>query len=379
VVDRRVALLAGGAFVVATDATLVVGLLQQIARTLSVSPAAAGQAVTVYAAAYALAAPVVIRAARRARPGRLLAGTLGLFALANAATGAAISLVILLAARFMAGASAGVFMACAAAAAGGSVPARRRGRALATVVAGASLATALGVPLGTFAGAIAGWRAVFFGLAAATALAATASWHSPYLASAARSAGREGPRGRVLVILAATLLWATGSFTCFTYIGVVLRHTAAVGPKSLAAFLLLFGTAGLAGAAVSGWLTDRKGPVLALSCGLTMTALSLAGLGLTATLAARPALAFSIVAIISYGLGTWAVTPPQQQRLLAEGDDRLLLSLNASALYLGVALGGLTGGITLALSHSISAVCWAAASIELAALALVASRRHART
>jgi hypothetical protein len=53
------------------------------------------------------------------------------------------------------------------------------------------------------------------------------------------------------------------------------------------------------------------------------------------------------------------------------------LSLNASALCLGVALGGATKGMALALSHGISAVCWAAASIEMAALALLALQQPA--
>jgi predicted MFS family arabinose efflux permease len=179
--------------------------------------------------------------------------------------------------------------------------------------------------------------------------------------------------------LAVTFVWAAGSFTCFSYISAVLRRTAAVGPTGLAAFLLVFGIAGLAGAAVSGWLTDRRGPRAALAGGLGLAALSLAGLGLTATLSARPQVTATIAAITGYGLGTWAISPPQQQRLLATGgDDRFLLSLNASALYLGVALGGATGGITLALSHSVSAVCWAAASLEMAALAFVAFQGQAR-
>jgi predicted MFS family arabinose efflux permease len=84
-----------------------------------------------------------------------------------------------------------------------------------------------------------------------------------------------------------------------------------------------------------------------------------------------------VAAIAGYGLGTWAITPPQQQRLLrAGGDDQFLISLNASALYAGVGLGGAVGGVTLALSHSITAVCLTAAGIELAALAVtVACRR----
>jgi predicted MFS family arabinose efflux permease len=105
---------------------------------------------------------------------------------------------------------------------------------------------------------------------------------------------------------------------------------------------------------------------------LALTAASIGGFGLLATFPLGPAaVAASAAAIMVYGLGTWAVTPPQQQRLLAHGGGRVLLSLNASALYAGVALGGIIGGVTLSLSRSIAAVCWTAAVIEVTALAVV--------
>jgi len=253
------------------------------------------------------------------------------------------------------------------------------------VIVGASSAgTALGVPLGTFAGGAIGWRPAFFGIAALAALAALATGClCPQQESRPAPASMAISRGTVLLTLAITLLWATGSFTFFTYIGVILHQTASAGASALAGFLLAFGVAGLGGAAAGGWLADRTGPLPPLAGGLTLTALSLAGLGLIPALAAgRTAVAASVAAIASYGFGTWAITPPQQQRLLSTGgNDRLLLSLNASALYAGVGLGGAIGGMTLALSRSATAVCWTAAGIELAALALAgraASRKDAR-
>jgi hypothetical protein len=111
VTGRRVALLALAAFVVASDATLVAALLRQIASTLSASPA--GQAVTVYAAGYAVGAPL-IRLVRRARQQRLLTGALGVLAAANAATAAAPSLAAVLGARIAAAGCGGAFMATAA-------------------------------------------------------------------------------------------------------------------------------------------------------------------------------------------------------------------------------------------------------------------------
>jgi DHA1 family inner membrane transport protein len=372
--ERRIALLAMAAFVVASDGTLVAALLREIASTFSASPAVAGQAVTVYAAGYALGAPLIIRTARRAPQRRLTPGALGVFAVANAATAAAPSLAALLGARIAAGACGGVFAAAAAAAAAGSVAPNHRGRALAVVVGGSSAGTAFGVPLGTVAGGVIGWRPAFFGITALAVLTAAATaFFPPQRDSRPAPAPVAIPRGTVALTLGTTLLWATGSFTFFTYVGVILHQTASVGASGRAGFLLVFGIAGLAGAAAAGWLADRTGPLPALAGGLTLTAASLAGLGLIAALAAGPtAVVASIAAIAGYGFGTWAITPPQQQRLLSTGgNDRFLLSLNASTLYAGVGLGGAIGGMTLALSRSAAAVCWAAAGIELAALALV--------
>jgi DHA1 family inner membrane transport protein len=379
VTGRRVALLALAAFVVASDATLVAALLRQIGSTLSASTSAAGQAVTAYAAGYALGAPLIIRAARRARQGRLLAGSLGVFALANAATAAAPSLAALLGARIAAGACGGTFMAAASTAAAGSAAPGHRGRALAVIVGGSSAGAAFGVPLGTFAGGAIGWRPAFFGITAATALATVAAvCLSPHRGSRPAPASAALPRGAALATLATTLLWATGSFTFFTYVGVILHQTASAGASGLAGFLLLFGVMGLAGAAAAGWLADKTGPLPPLAGGLTLTALSLAGLGVTAAaLNGLAAVIASGAAIACYGFGTWAITPPQQQRLLSTGtDERFLLSLNASALYAGVGLGGTIGGLTLALSHSTAAVCWTAAGIELAALTLTGWTAH---
>jgi predicted MFS family arabinose efflux permease len=59
---------------------------------------------------------------------------------------------------------------------------------------------------------------------------------------------------------------------------------------------------------------------------------------------------------------------PQQARLVAIGSDRapLMLSLNASAIYLGVAIGSAIGGASL------MAGGWAAAAIAATLVAMLA-------
>lgn len=53
---------------------------------------------------------------------------------------------------------------------------------------------------------------------------------------------------------------------------------------------------------------------------------------------------------------------PPQRLLAVGGDDRFLVAL--SALYLGIALGCAAEGLTLTLSHNVSAVCWVAAAVR---------------
>jgi DHA1 family inner membrane transport protein len=382
VVERRLLLLAAGAFVVASDGTLVVGLLRQIARELSASPAATGQAVTVFAAVYAIATPLVVRAARPVGRERLLIVSLAFFAVANAGTGASPSLPALLAVRVLAAMAAGVFMVTAATLAADIGSPDHRGRRLAAVVGGASAGTALGVPLGTFLSSALGWRAIFYGIAVLSVpivIGSAITLRPVQERSMAPARAALGGRAALLTLVT-TMLWASGSFMFFTYIAVVLSHTAAVGATGLAGFLLLFGTAGISGAMAAGSLTDTKGPFVPLVAALALITAALTTLAVVAAAADRTSLSAMIasaLALSAYGVGTWAVTPPQQHRLLnVRGDERLLLALNGSALYAGVATGSALGGIILATTGTV-ALCLSAAGIELLALASIAAARRA--
>jgi len=378
--NRNLALLALGSFVVAADGTVLVGLLRDVAHDLSVSVGAAGQAVSVFGGVYALAGPLLFLLLRRVSEKWLLVGALAFFAASNVATGAATNLPGLLGARALAAASAAVFVPTAAATAAAAVGREQYGRALAAVVSGAAAGTAVGVPAGTFIGAWAGWRAAFYTLAAiavivtlALAVLLPVTERRPFLRQPASLPDRQS-----LAILSITGLWALGSFTFFTYVSVFLVHTAGVGGAGIGLFLLLVGLCGVAGARLAGRLTDVKGARTTLVGALATIALSLAGLGLLAAHPGSDALgiAGSAILLALYGGGTWAVSPPQQRRLLASSNDqRLLLSLNASALYAGVAGGGVIGGLILSFGGTPSAVCLVAAALEAAALSFLVRRR----
>ncbi|HEU0193545.1 MAG TPA: MFS transporter [Gaiellales bacterium] len=373
---RRIALLSAGAFVVGVDGTLLIGLLRPVGADLGVSVPVAGQAVSAFALSYALVAPLLIRAAGRLPMPIMVSGSLAVFAAANLGCAAATSFPFFTGLRVAAGAAAGVFMPTAALAASSALPAALRGRALALVIGGSSLAAALGVPAGVAVGTAFGWRAAFAALAIislavalllAVVLRRPAVRPPPGQARPGESARRSAP------VLLVTLLWSTGSFTFFTYLAPVLERSARAGGFGIALYLSLFGLAGVVGAWLSGRSTDRRGPLPTLIVALTATSAALAGMAAVthAHLAGAAGGAATAGALIAYGLATWSVMPAQQHRLItvAAGRERLALSLNASALYAGVALGGGLGAVILHRA-GVATVPAAAALIELAAAAV---------
>ena len=155
-------------FIAILTETLPAGLLPQIGGGLGVANVLAGQLVTAYAAG-SLAAAIPLTAATqgwRRRP-VLLAATVGLF-LFNTVTAISSNYPLTLAARFLAGVSAGLAWGMIAGYARRMVTGPLQGRALALAMVGTPVALSLGVPAGTFVGGLLGWRSAFLIMSALT-------------------------------------------------------------------------------------------------------------------------------------------------------------------------------------------------------------------
>ena len=145
----RTLVLALGTFAVGTDAFVLAGFLPDVAASLHTSTARAGQAVTVFAAAYAIASPLVATLTARLPRRALLVAALAVLAIANAASALAPNLPLLLISRVLAAGGAAGYTPTAGAVSAALVRPEMRARALSVVVGGLTVATALGVPLGT--------------------------------------------------------------------------------------------------------------------------------------------------------------------------------------------------------------------------------------
>ena len=138
----RLLWLSVGTFVIGAESFILAGILPGIADDLDVSIAACGQLIAAYALAYAIGSPILATLLAGAPRKPMLIGAIALFAVANALAGMADSLAILFLARILLGLSAGVFTPTANAVAVAIVPPAMRGRAIATVIGGMTVAVA---------------------------------------------------------------------------------------------------------------------------------------------------------------------------------------------------------------------------------------------
>ncbi|MEU0397588.1 MFS transporter [Streptomyces sp. NPDC006208] len=342
--------LAVGAFAIGTDTFVVAGVLPEVARDLHAGLADTGWVSTVFALTYAVLAPVLGALTGRLERRAVLLISLTGFVLGNAASALAPTLGLLLAARIATAASAALYIPAASATAGFLAAPERRGRALAVVLGGLSAATVAGVPFGTWLAADVDWRATFWmlaGLGAACAAAVALCLPQVRLPGAPGLAARLAPARnlQVLLTVVTTLLFMTGGYLALTYIGAVLAPATGGDGTTLALLLLVFGVTATAGTVLGGRATDRWGATPVLTVALVGLAVVLGTLPYS-----RDGQGGAVIAMALWGLAAMATQPPQQHRLftIEPGSGPLLLSLNSSATFAGISLGGFLGGQLIA-------------------------------
>ncbi|GEL18689.1 MFS transporter [Pseudonocardia asaccharolytica] len=374
----RTYLLAGGAFAVGTSAYIVSGVLPEVSSELDVSVGTAGQLVTAFAIAYAIGAPLLAAVTGRWERRRLLVAALLVAALGNALAALAPTFPLLVGTRVLSALGAAVYTPAATLVATQLSPPQRRGRAVAIVFGGLTFALVLGVPTGNLLGGVLGYRGVFALVAVASLMAAVAVRLAvprvaapPVVGLRARFA--VAADRKVLTVLSMSVLGVLAAMTVFTYIAPLLAAATHVHGAVVSVLLLVYGMGAMVGNALGGRLADRFGSRRPLRLSFVLFVLVVATLPLTLTTVPGAA-----VALFVWGGITWSVNPPIQSWLieLAPAGSGLLLSLNASAIYLGAGLSGVFGAIVID-TAGVLALPPVAAAVGVVAVVLLlrASRR----
>jgi DHA1 family inner membrane transport protein len=154
--------LGAAAFGIGTTEFVIMGLLPEIGRSLSVSIPQAGQLVSCYALSVTIGSPfMAILMARFPRRLSLLI-LMVIFILGNGLCALAAGYDTLMAARIFTALAHGAFFGIGAIVAAEVVPKHQRARAISLMFSGLTLANVLGVPLGTLLGQAYGWRTTFW-------------------------------------------------------------------------------------------------------------------------------------------------------------------------------------------------------------------------
>ncbi|MGC0420881.1 MFS transporter [Embleya sp. AB8] len=368
----RLIVLAIGTFAMGVDTFVIAPILGPMAGDLGVSRTAAGWLITAFALAYAIGGPALAAAVGHRAPRGLLLGGLVVFAAGNALNAVAGTYGLAMAGRALAGAGASLYTVNALAVARATAPPGREGRATSVVVGGLTTAIVLGLPLGAWLGATTGWRVALWlivglGVSAGAGVAAVV----PRLPGLPRKTLRQRvaplSNPRVVVVLAATWLCLTTSWTVYTYFDKVTRPATGGDAGRTSLILLTFGLGAVCGNLLVGRLADRFGP------GRTML---IAAPLLTAVAALVPALTRSMVTacvvVPVWGLLHWMINVPQQLRVTAAAPDAvpLVLGLHQSTIYLGISAGGAVGAAGFALGGR-AGIGYAALATGVLALAVL--------
>ena len=351
-------------FAVVSGELVLAGLLPPVAADFGVEIPTAGLLITAYAAAVALASPLLAVLTAGIPRRRLLIATMILFVAGDVLCAVAQDYWMLLAARILVATFHGLFFGIAMVFAARLAPPGRQATAVSLVLAGVNAATILGMPLGTAIGNGYGWRATFWILAAIAALAALVLL---WLVPKDKSGGvtrpdfaaefRAATQPAILICYLNIIFALLGVFTLVSYISPILTEGHGIPIAYVPWVLFAMGICGFFGNLLAGRLGDWNGVVTMIGS-LSINVVILAVLGSLSNLG------WSVVILLcAFQLVGFCFPAPVQTRILKEAAaaPNLASTLISSAFNVGIALGAATGGAAIASGWAYAQLPWVTA------------------
>lgn len=357
-----------GAFALLTTEFIILGVLPGLAHDLGLTIPEAGQLVTLFAFAVMVAGPFVTAAIAHLDRKRTFMCILLIFAMSNALAAMATGFWTLAAARILAAVVLPAYWGMASETAGQLAGVGREGKAVARIYMGITAGFVFGIPAGTLAATLIGWRGTFWMLAAlCLAIILMMMFCLPRLPSATRAASGASQvtiltKPRFLVHVLLSVIVFTSMFTAYTYLSDTLERLANIPNSQVGWWLMGFGAVGMVGNAIGGRLVD-KGPVRA-----TILLLVILAIGMAATTFVLQTLWFLIAALAVWGLAYTALFPVCQVRVMRAGSSAKALAgtMNVSAANGGIGIGAALGGASIE-HFGLWSIGWVASGIAILA------------
>jgi DHA1 family inner membrane transport protein len=364
--------LAMGGFAIGTTEFVTMGLLPQIADGAGVSIPTAGHFISAYALGVVVGAPVIAIFGARLPRRALLIGLMAAYGAFNALSALASSYGVLLVARFLDGLPHGAYFGVASLVAASVVAPERRGRAIASVMLGLSVANVVGVPAATWLGQQVGWRAAY--LSAAGIAVVTIVGILAFVPSCQGNSAATGRRemlffrnGQALLTLLAGAVGFGGLFAVYSYIAPTVTDVGGLPESAVPVFTAAFGAGMVAGTWLAGRLAEWSVFKSLISAGVG------SGLVMLLVWAVAPYGWWLLPAIfLVTAIGSVLVVNLQLRLMSVSGEAQTLgAAMNHAALNVANALGAWIGGVVIAAGYGYRAPALAGAALSVAGIAVL--------
>lgn len=328
---------------------VMMGILPNVARDLSISIPEAGHFISAYAIGVCVGAPLTVFVARTRPLKQILLGLAAIYVIGNLCAALAPEYWTLLLMRFVSGLPHGAFSGVGSIVAERVADKGKTSQAVALMIAGMTIANLFGVPLGTLLSNLFSWRFPFLFNGCWGMLVFFLVWKWIPVLPALPDVGWKG-QFRFLrklapwLIILTTMFGNGGVFCWFSYVTPQMLHEAGFQPESLTWIMMLAGLGMTIGNLVGGRCGDLYG--LAPVIQFTQVFMMLALLG-TFLFAGVPWLSVLLMFICAAALFT--VSPPQQLLLLqnSRGSEMMGAACVQIAFNLGNAVGAYAGGLPI--------------------------------
>ncbi|MGW8566319.1 MFS transporter [Isoptericola sp. NPDC055881] len=364
--------LALGGFGIGLTEFVIMGLLPEVAADFGVTETVAGYLISGYALSVAVGGIALTAALSRVPRKRALMLLMVLFIAGNLISAVAPTYGMTMAGRVVAALCHGAFFGIGAVVAADLVPAHRRAAAVSVMFAGLTVANVVGVPLGTFLGQAAGWRATFWaitvigvlGLIGIAVLVPATSHRSTGSVLAEFRIFRDR---QVWLSMAVTVLGYGGMFGAFSYVAFTLTEVSGFSSAAVPWLLVVFGVGLFAGNVLGGRAADRD-LVRTLVTVVAVLAVVLVLFALTAQ--SKVATVVSLLLMGGFGFAT---VPALQTRIMrfTGAAPTLGSGANIAAFNVGNAFGAWAAGLALAAGAGYTSPLWVGAAVTLAGLGVL--------
>lgn len=340
------------AFMLGCNEFMVVGVLSDIARSYHVPLFTVGFLVTAFAGVYAISTPIITTLTSNWNRYKLLMLLMTIFFVGNTLTAMAPTLGWLLFARIITAAVAGTIISLINLLVSIITPMDKRPMVLAWVGAGFSIASVIGVPLGTTIATLLSWHDSFWIISGLTLIVfALLAWLTPRDTPQIKGSILEQlallKDHRVLLGIGITMAVLSLQYTFYTYVWPLITTVMDFSLTSLNWLLLLLGVMSIIGNEIAGIVASHNGVQKLPFVFILMTILSLIlGIVLGNKITGMLVLATLCVVVIIYGTTIQLVFISVAEK---EYPQSLALATSLISIFanVGISLGSFTASTTV--------------------------------